>query len=333
MGATVTRWAIVGSGPMVANVAADLWTIPDVQLTAVLSGFAGDGERFAREWQIPHVFVDLDALLASTDIDVVYLATPHPDRFTMAQAVIRAGKHVLVEKPLALTADNARELAALAREFGVFLMEAMWMRFLPAVRKSLELVEAGDIGPVRSVHASYGYPLPPDPESAMWRPETGGGSTFDQGVYTATLAYLVFGKPHSIVARGVLSPTGIDCDVTALLEYSNDETANLTTSTTTFLPMTAAICGTIGRIGFSEGFWQADRIDLARTDNTSDVFEFTPEMNSYAPMLHAVHEAVVAGQLDHPMNPMGDTIDVIEILEEIVQQVTENTSATIRTAG
>jgi len=248
MNAPTTRWAMIGTGAMAVNIVRDFQLTENVELTTVVSRSLEKGAQFAAEWGIPRVVTDLADLWADPDIDVVYIATPHPAHFAAAKAAIHAGKHVLVEKPMTMTATQAEELADLAGRAEVFLMEAMWMRFSPVIQKAHQLAATGAIGTVRYVEASFGFPFPRDPESRMWNPELGGGTTLDQGIYTLTLPYMTFGIPSSITAKGAFTDSGVDSEASVLLTFPGGQQAQLASSMTTFLPLSASICGTAGRI-------------------------------------------------------------------------------------
>lgn len=221
MAPDVTRWAMIGTGGMASVIARDFELTENVELTTVASRTLEKGQAFAAEWRIPNVVVELDDLWAAPDVDVVYIATPHSEHFSMAKMAMEAGKHVVVEKPLTMTSGEARTLARLALDADVFLMEAMWTRFNPSIRRAVQLVEEGAIGEVRNVVATVGFAFAYDPEDRMWNAELGAGSVLDQGVYCATLAQLFLGRPTSIEARGQLLDTGVDTESTMLFGYPN----------------------------------------------------------------------------------------------------------------
>ena len=159
---------------------------------AVASRTAANAEAFAAEFEVPRGYGDYDALFADEDVDVVYIGTPIGTHVEVARRALLAGKHVLLEKAFTTTADEARELAALAAEQGRFLMEAMWMRFNPAIQRVLDEVADGAIGDVRTVQAGFGFPPPPG--AIHWRPDLGGGALLDMGVYPLSFAHLRHGR-------------------------------------------------------------------------------------------------------------------------------------------
>jgi predicted dehydrogenase len=219
------RWAVVGTGPISQRLVPDLRSMPGVEVVAV---FGRSGARAsAADHGIAAAFDDYHALLAAPAIDAVYLATPFATHYRMARAALVAGKHVLVEKPLARTAAEVADLFALAADRGRFLMEAMWMKFNPGFRDVLRVVAEGLIGEPRSVRAGFGMPFPGDRAGSRWDPERGGSTLLDQGIYPVTLAHAVFGPPAAVQASGVAEPNGVDVAEHITLDYAGGRFAHL----------------------------------------------------------------------------------------------------------
>ncbi len=321
MPSDVTRWAMIGTGGMASVIARDFELTENVDLTTVASRTVEKGKAFADKWGIPTVVTRLDELWAMSDIDIVYVATPHSEHFSMAKMAIEAGKNVVVEKPLAMTAAEARELGRLAQDAGTFLMEAMWTRFNPAIHKAVELVEEGKIGEVRNVVATVGFAFPYDPDDRMWNQALGAGSVLDQGVYPVTLANLFLGRPRSIEARGQLLDSGVDTESTMLLEYADGATALLATSITAFLSMEATISGTEGQIVLDPISWAPPGFTLKAADFSQTRFEAPPEGSGYVPMLRAASNAVLHGYVEHALNPVSESIAILEVLDVVLGRI------------
>ncbi|MBL8928470.1 MAG: Gfo/Idh/MocA family oxidoreductase, partial [Pseudonocardia sp.] len=177
------RWGIVGPGRIADKVVRDLPLLDGAVATAVASRSAERAAAFAARHEIPRTHDSYRALLDDPDVDVVYIATPHPQHRAVALAALRAGKAVLVEKAFTVTPEATREIAALAAQTGVFAMEAMWTRFQPAVVRMCELLADGAVGEVRSVQVDLGVRNPLDPNDRFVAPELGGGALFDLTVY------------------------------------------------------------------------------------------------------------------------------------------------------
>ena len=326
----VTRWAMIGTGGMASVIARDFALTENVDLTTIVSRTVEKGQTFADEWGIPTVVTHLEQLWDMPDVDVVYVATPHSEHFSMAKMAIEAGKSVVVEKPLAMSSKDARELARLAQSAKVFLMEAMWTRFNPAIHRAVQLVQEGEIGEVRNVVATVGFAFPYDPEDRMWNPALGAGSVLDQGVYPVTLANLFLGRSESIQARGQISDTGVDTESTMLLGYGNGATALLATSITAFLSMEATISGTKGQIVLDPISWAPPGFTLKAADFSQRRFDAPPEGSGYVPMIRAASEAVIAGSLEHEMNPLSESVAVLELLDAALEQMRRSSRPSAR---
>lgn len=323
---SVIRWGVVGTGAISRQMASDFALVDGAEIGAVSSRSPEHADAFAEEFRIAERFTNLDEFWAS-DIDAVYIGTPHVTHFGMVKAAIAAGKHVLCEKPLAMDAAQVRELTRLASAEGVFLLEAMWMKFTPLTRHLVDLVRSGDLGEVTSVQARFGAPFPRD-NSSRWLP--GGSTLLDQGIYPITLAHLMLGMPGHIDARGTVRDDGVDLRSHFTLEYSADRFAQGACSQVEWLDETASVSGTAGSAHLGEGFWYSSRLAVTRSGTDfgrSEIVEFEREGFGYVPMLRAANEAIRAGLLEHPLHPAKDVIDVFEIMDEIRRRISRRAEA------
>jgi predicted dehydrogenase len=319
------RWAIVGTGTISRTVVPDLQSCSGAEVVVVHSRDGAKAARFAAEFGIPASTDDYDALLADESIDAVYLATPFATHHPMTRQALRAGKHVLVEKPMALNADEVADLFQVAAAQGVFVMEAMWMKFNPAYRRLHQEIAEGLIGEPRSMRAAFSMPLPNDGGS-RWDMTRSGGALLDQGIYPVTLAYSVFGMPATIHAVGVTQPDGLDLAEHITFEFSDGRFAQCASGMTEFSDLSAAVSGRRGWIGLSSPFWATDELSLHAGSWTTifrspNKVKIEREGNGYVPMLREVLEAIEQGVLDHPVHPAADTIAVFRILDEIFEQI------------
>jgi len=318
---SVVRWAVVGTGGIARRTVGDLMLCANADLAAVCSRDQAKADAFASEHGIPLSFGDFAELCASEEVDAIYIGIPHGLHFRYAAQALRAGKHVVCEKPLTMTAAEAEELQRLSHEHKAFLMEAMWMKFTPAMMKVRELISAGTIGEPRLIQAGAGFPVPPDGPARYWVAELGGGALYDLGVYTLALAHAILGVPEDVVVRGDIRPDGVDLTETYTLTYASGAMAQLTNSLTTFIPPAAWIGGTKGSIVINEPIFAPRRIRLATGEPPAppavDEFAFDQEGAGYVPMFRAAGEAILRGDLDHPIHPMKDTIAVLRSIEDV----------------
>ena len=237
------HWGILGTGVVAQDFVRGLRAVPGAELSAVGSRTPANADKFARAFAAPHGYASYDELVNDRAVDVVYVATPaafHRDHCLLALA---AGKPVLCEKPFATTAAEAREVVAKARSARLFCMEAMWMRFLPAIARLRELLDKKVIGEVRLVSADMGFPAAYDPASRFFDPKLGGGAMLDLGVYLLSLAFFVLGRPDRVVAQATIGPTGVDEDSSTVLHYPGGKLAVLTASLRVELTGEALIIG------------------------------------------------------------------------------------------
>ncbi len=315
------RWAVVGSGGIGKRTVGDLRLCDNAEVVAIGSRARESADAFAQAHGLPLAFDDHALLCASPDIDAVYLGTPHATHFALAARALRAGKHVLCEKPLTMKADEARELGRIATAHRVFLMEAMWMKFSPAMRKAVELVAQGAIGEPRLLQAGLGYPVPADGPKRFWDAALGGGALYDMGVYNITLAQMFLGELAEISVTGTMRPDGVDLEEAITLRYAGGGLAQLATAITCMVPPRAWLGGRRGAIDFQEPLFSPGglKITTGRPPAPPEVQElkFEREGAGYVPMFRAVNDAILAGAIEHPLHPVSATAEVLDIMERI----------------
>lgn len=218
-GGPVVRWGVLAPGHIAEDWVATLHANSDQRVVAVASRSAQRAEDFAGRYGIPSAYDSYSALLADPLVDVVYLAAPHSLHRELALLVIAAGKHVLIEKPIALTAAEAREIAAAASAAGVFAGEAMWSAYLPQSTVIARLLRDGVLGEPKSVTADFGHSGTFDATSRAYDPALGGGALLDLGVYPVWFAHFALGAPDRVLAAGELAPTGVDAQASLVLGY------------------------------------------------------------------------------------------------------------------
>jgi predicted dehydrogenase len=314
------RWGVIGPGRIAGKLVRDFRHAPGAELVAVASRDAARAEAFATEHGIPHAYGSYPELLA-TDLDVVYIATPHPTHRAIALAAIAAGTGVLVEKSFTLSPAATREVVEAATSAGVFAMEAMWTRFQPAIVRLRALVDGGVIGEVRTVQADLGVSPPVDPGDRFYSPELGGGALFDVGVYPISFAQMVLGTPDTVTAYGSLAETGVDAEETVLLGYPDGRAAALVASIRCASPGSARVVGTAGWIEVPPRFHHPDRIVLNRPGAEPEVIVAAPIGGGYAHQLIEVTERIAAGHTQSEIMPPADTIAVQDVMAQVAEQL------------
>jgi predicted dehydrogenase len=306
------RWGFLGAGGIAASMAADLHHGNNT-LYAVA---ARDGDRaaaFAARFGASHSHGSYRAVIEDPDVDIVYVATTHPFHREQALMAIDAGKPVLIEKPLALNAAQAREVLTAARDKGVFAMEAVWMRANPLILKAQEIVAGGVIGDVVAVHADFSIGLDFDPGHRLYDLANGGGALLDLGVYPMHFAWLFAGRPDTQQVLGTLSPTGSDATVAVQWGYASGATAQLRCATTAQTPGRATIAGTAGSISVEPWFLNPERLVVSTSEGESPV---EGQGTAYGPQIQEVERCLRAGLLESPLAPHADTTAILELIDQ-----------------
>jgi predicted dehydrogenase len=315
------RWGVVGPGRIAEKVVEDFAVVDGARAVAVASRSLDRAEAFANKHGLERAYGSYAEIIADPDVDVLYLATPHPQHHALALAGLRAGKALLIEKAFTATTAGAAEVVDVARETGVFVMEAMWTRFQPAVVALRELIADGAIGEVRSVQADLGVSREYDPADRLFDLALGGGALLDLGVYVVSFAQMLLGTPSRVVAAGSLFPSGADAEASLLLDHGDGRTATLTTSLRNALPGQARVFGTTGWIDVLPRFHHPETIVLHRVGAEPEMITRPPLGAGYAHELVEVTESVRAGLPDSAVMPLADTLAVQSLLGEAAEQL------------
>jgi predicted dehydrogenase len=319
------RWGVVATGSIARSMSAQLARLDDAVLHAVSSR---DGERaraFAEEFgfQTWYGGGDEDAfrrLAGDPDVDVVYVAAPHGHHFDVTEAVLAAGKHALVEKSFTVTAREAERLVALARQRGVFLMEAVWTRFVPAFQRALDLIEGGDLGEVRWLQGDIGFFARTDPRRRLWAKEAGGGALLDLTVYPLTWAVGALGFPEAVTARGSLTEEGVDASNALTLSYAGGAQAQLLSTLEAHTTRSLTVAGTEGTLQTIGSLTWPDGLEIRRGD-ASRVERFDDDTPRFAYQLREVTRCVQEGLRESPTMPLDDSVATLRLFDEARAQL------------
>ncbi|MET1060939.1 MAG: Gfo/Idh/MocA family oxidoreductase [Nocardioides sp.] len=314
------RWGILGAGGIAAAFTDALLARTRGEVAAVGSRSRERGEAFAAAHGGGTVHDSYEALCADESVEAVYVATPHSEHHDHALLAIGAGKHVLVEKAFTRNVTEAEQVFAAARERGVFVMEAMWTRFLPHIAALHEAVGGGEIGTVVGLAADHGQWFEHDPASRLFDPALAGGALLDLGVYPVSFAHDFLGAPEEVTAVGSLTGAGVDAQVSMILTYPGDVQATLHTTLLAKTPTTAAIWGTEGYVEVAGDFYCPTSFTVHRRGAE-------PRHVSYVEDHGLHHEAaevarrVAAGDTESPRMPWQGTLEVLRTLDEVRAQV------------
>ena len=315
------RWALVGTGNVAARFGLDLHLSEHQEIVAVHSRNADRGEAFAARVQAPAWHTDLPSMLAREDIDAVYIAVPHPLHHQVAAAAIDAGKAVLLEKPFTVTSAEARDLVQRAQTRGVFLMEAMWTRFLPHMAAVRRLLAAGRLGDVRMVTADHGVWFAHDPAHRMFDPALGGGALLDLAVYPISFASMVLGPPQSVTATATFTDTGVDAQTVVVLDHPGGRRAVTTSSMEAWMANRALIAGDAARLEIDRSWLHPSSFTVTDRDGHTERGEFVLEGTGYRFQADEVARGVREGRLQSDVMPLEETCAIMDTLDRARAQI------------
>jgi predicted dehydrogenase len=314
------RWGLIGTGGIAATFAADLELTDSGVVAAVGSRRMDSADRFGDRFGVPNRHASYEELVVDPDVDVVYVATPHPSHHANAQLALRAGKPVLVEKAFTMNAEEARDVVATARAEGLFLMEAMWTRFLPHIAQLRGLLDDGVLGEIVTVTADHGQWFAKDPAFRLFAPELGGGALLDLGVYPVSFASMVLGEPERIVS--VVSPafTGVDGQTSMVFGYATGAQAVLTCTLSAKSPTRAAIVGTEARIEIDGDFYAPSSFTLISRSGEQTRFDEPHEGRGLRHEADEVARCLREGLLESPLMPLEETISIMATMDAVLAQ-------------
>jgi predicted dehydrogenase len=317
MSASVTRWGIIGTGRIAGVFAEGLRELPDAQLAAVGSRAQQTADTFGDKYGAARRYASYEQVANDPEVDAVYVATPHSGHAAASIMCLRAGKAVLCEKPFTINARQAEEVVAVARREGVFLMEAMWTRFLPLLGRVRELLAAGAIGEPRMVTSDFGFRTGVNPKHRLFDPALGGGALLDVGVYPVSLASMVFGEPERVSGLADIGETGVDEQSAAVLGYGGGRLAVIWTAVRTSTPHETTILGADGWIRIHSPSWRPTRLSVVRQGKEEELIEEPFPGNGYQFEAAEVQRCLRAGKTESDVMPLDETLAIMRTLDRI----------------
>jgi predicted dehydrogenase len=320
------RWGIVGPGWIAGEFAKAARTHTAQRIVAVASRSLERASSFAGTHDIELALGSTEELVARPDVDVVYVATPQSDHLATGLAAIAAGKHVLIEKPIAVSAAEARTLAEAARAAGVLVMEAMWSRYLPQASVFRRLLADGVLGDLRAVLADHGQAIAADPQHRLYRPELGGGALLDLGIYPVQLSSMVLGAPSRVVAVGGMTETGVDAYSTLVLTHHGDAQSTLYSSILARTPMTAVIAGSEATISIDGSFYTPTSFTVSSRDFFGPVLTWNDPtgrklFDGLSWEATALARFVGEGRTESPVHTLEETVSILATIDQARAQI------------
>jgi len=311
------RWGILGTGAIARQFVQGLNSVPEAEVLAVGSRSSASAQEFADRRSVPRRHASYDDLASDPDVDVVYIATPHPFHAENATLCLEAGKAVLCEKPFCVNAAEAERVVELAREKRLFIMEGMWTRFFPLMEEVRRLVSEGDIGEVRMLNVDFGFRADLDPASRLFDQRLGGGALLDVGVYCVSFAAMILGRPSGSVGLSHLGETGVDEQASVVLEHEGGGLANLSIGIRTTTPQEATIMGTEGYVRIHAPWWRPKSMTIYRPKEESETVDAPVSGNGFNYEAAEVMRCLQAGKTESDVMPLDETISVMRTMDRI----------------
>jgi predicted dehydrogenase len=309
-------WGIIGLGNIAQKFAKDLALVNDAALMAVASRSIQKAKAFKEEFKVPYAFDSYEALFRCEEVEVVYIALPHTEHVAWSILAMDCGKHVLCEKPMGVNLEQVEAMIAASRRNKVFLMEALWSRFIPSIQELKGLVDSGEIGNIGYLHADFAfYALDRDREGRLLNPALAGGSLLDIGIYPVFLAYLILGIPDEILTSARFMDSGAEMQIAITFGYP-DAHALLYSGLSSTSQMTATIAGSDGTVVLYPRWHEADGFSLTQNGYTED-FHLPTVGKGYTYEIEEVHRCLSEGLQESPLWSHTHSKELITLLDKI----------------
>lgn len=316
------RWGILGTGAIAHKFADALKAVPDAELSAVGSRAQRTADVFGDEFDVPRRHESYQSLAEDPEVDAIYVSSPHPMHCENTLLCLNADKPVLCEKPFALNAREAESMVQCARQRGLFLMEAMWTRFLPAIAQVRQWIADGAIGEVRNMTADFGFRANFNPEGRLLNPALGGGALLDIGVYIVSLASMVYGEqPDRIAALADIGTTGVDEQTTMAFRYDSGAMAALSCAVRTDTPRAVSILGTQGNIRIPAPFYDAYAVTLNVDGEQPVTVEPARVENGFKYEIEEAGRCLREGRLESAILPLDETLAILGTLDAVRTEI------------
>jgi predicted dehydrogenase len=315
------RWGVLAPGRIAHRFAQALDAVDGARLHAVASRSPERAKVFARKYGAPAYYDSVEALASDPEVDAVYIASPHRFHHDQARLCLEAGKAVLVEKPLTVNAREAADLIALAERKGLFLMEALWTRFLPVYREVREWLDKSVIGPIHLISSTFCFQAEADPSDRKWNHDLAGGALLDLGVYNISISQWVTGEnPSAVDAHAHLGPTRVDELTAATLVYPRGTVSQFTCSFLFEAINDLLIYGTKGHICVQSKFWQSTqaRLDVVGKERA---VALPFRRNGFEYQIEEAMRCIRGGRRESEKMPLGCTLANMETMDEIRRQI------------
>ncbi len=311
------NWGIIGLGKIAHKFAHDLVLAENTVLYGVASRDLKKSKSFAKKYGSSKFYDCYEDLARDQLVDIIYIATPHVFHFENTMLCLKHGKAVLCEKPMGMNSWQVKTMIEEAQLNNLFLMEALWTRFIPCTEKLIELVRSDAIGEILSIEADFGFIGDNDPNKRVYSKELGGGSLLDVGIYPIYLSLILLGIPEKIIANARFTKTNVDGHCNMQFDYGNGKKAVLESSIISNTPIEAKIIGTRGSIKMHKRFHHTQKLTLSRNNSPSETISINYSGNGYYHEIVDVNDALLKGKTESGKMPHSMSLDLITTIDRV----------------
>ncbi|WET03864.1 Gfo/Idh/MocA family oxidoreductase [Flavobacterium sp. YJ01] len=314
------KWGIIGLGNIATQFATDLSLIKDAELTAVASRDIIKGKEFAQKFNAQKVYDSYDLIFEDPEVEIIYIATPHNSHIELSIKALENGKHVLCEKPMALSHKDAQRMIEASKKHNNFFMEAFWTRFIPSVQDVLQKINNNAIGKINYIKADFAFHGSETENKRLFDKQLGGGALFDIGVYPLFLSYILLGNPKEIIAKAIKHKNDIDLQTSMILQYESAQSV-LHASIVSESDMKAVISGTKGRIELNSPWYVADGYSLFINEEKEATFTLPTLGKGYSHEIIECQNCIRNNQIESEFWSHQNCLDLSLIVEDIKTQI------------
>ncbi len=316
------RWGILGCGRIAKKFTTSLAALPGSPLPLCASNSPGKAAAFAEEFGLPHSYDSYEALLANPDVDAIYIASTHNFHHQAVLASLEAGKHVLCEKPMAVTVEQTRDMIEKARSRDLFLMEALWTRFLPALVELRRWLQEQRIGNLQKIYACFGFQGDPNPEGRLFNPDLAGGALYDVGIYPLSIIRMIQSrvKLDKLSSEIEWSEQGVDQQSRVTLQFSDGVKAEAFCSLIREEVNELVIEGDQGQIRIPPWFHAASGLELSQGSHSERLDFGYNGPDSFKHQIRHVHGCIAEGLLESPIMPLDESLEMARWIEQALNE-------------
>jgi predicted dehydrogenase len=316
------NWGVIGPGNIANTFAKAIAASTKGKILAVASRSKERAADFSKTYDIEKTYSDYEQMLADPEIDIIYIATPHNFHYQQAKMCLEAGKHVLVEKPSTVNAEQMQTLVELAQSKKLLLQEALWSRFMPSLSQLRQLLNEGIIGDIQYIQSEIGFAFQNRDKSRMVKAELAGGSLLDLGIYSITVSqFFLQEHPDTVSAIGQLTDQQVDGHVLANMHYPSGRFAQFTCSMLAQTSNTMRIVGTEGYVNLPACFWDTDKAEVFRDDKLIQTIDIPHPVNGFEYQIEQSMLCIEQNKLCSDLMSHHDSVEVLRVMDTIRKQI------------